>query len=570
MLKPMLARGELRCVGATTLKEYQLYIEKDKALERRFQMVLVDEPTVEETISILRGLKERYEIHHGVRITDSAIVAAATLSNRYISDRFLPDKAIDLVDEAASRLKIEIDSVPAEIDEVERQMRQLEIDREALKKEDDDASKERLSQTEKKIAELHEKSGGMRAIWQTEKEKIERVRKIKQELDDLRAQFQKASDAGDYALAAEIQHGKMPSLQKRLADESAELERVQQGGKMLKEEVGSEDIAEVVAKWTGIPVSKLLQGEMQKLLIMEEFLENRVVGQSEALRAVSDAVRRSRSGLSDPDRPIGSFLFLGPTGVGKTETAKALAEFLFNDEKAMVRIDMSEYQEKHSIARLIGAPPGYIGYEEGGQLTETVRRRPYAVVLLDEVEKAHPEIFNVLLQLLDDGRLTDGQGRTVDFKNTVIILTSNLGSHNYADPITAGDNWELTKQRVLDEVRGFFRPEFVNRLDDVIVFRSLGVNEIKQIVRIQLSQLVKRLEDRRIELTLSDDAYLHLATAGFDPVYGARPLKRAIQRDIMNPLAQAILGGEIPDGSALNVDYKDGQFVFKTGGGVTA
>lgn len=564
MLKPMLARGELRCVGATTLKEYQLYIEKDKALERRFQMVMVDEPTVEETISILRGLKERYEIHHGVRITDSAIVAAATLSNRYISDRFLPDKAIDLVDEAASRLKIEIDSVPAEIDEVERAMRQLEIDREALKKEEDAPSKERLSQIEKKLAELSEKSSGKRAIWQTEKEKIERVRKIKQELDDLRAQFQQASDAGDYAKAAEIQHGRMPTLQSELEAESAELARVQQDGKMLKEEVDSEDIAEVVSKWTGVPVSKLLQGEMQKLLSMEDFLENRVVGQAEALRAVSDAVRRSRSGLSDPNRPIGSFLFLGPTGVGKTETAKALAEFLFNDDKAMVRIDMSEYQEKHSVARLIGAPPGYIGYEEGGQLTEVVRRRPYAVVLLDEVEKAHPEVFNVLLQLLDDGRLTDGQGRTVDFKNTVVILTSNLGSHHYADPLTAEDNWDQTKQKVMDEVRMFFRPEFINRLDDVIVFRSLGVNEIKQIVRIQLMGLAQRLEERRIELKLTDEAYLHLATSGFDPVYGARPLKRAIQREVMNPLAQAILGGTVRDGSTVDVDYQDGEFRFQT------
>jgi ATP-dependent Clp protease ATP-binding subunit ClpB len=566
MLKPMLARGELRCVGATTLKEYQLYIEKDKALERRFQMVLVDEPTVEETISILRGLKERYEIHHGVRITDSAIVAAATLSNRYISDRFLPDKAIDLVDEAASRLKIEIDSVPAEIDEVERQMRQLEIDREALKKEEDAPSLERLAQTEKKLAELSEKSSGLRASWQTEKDKIERVRKIKQELDDLRAQFQQASDAGDYARAAEIQHGQIPSLQKQLSEESDELERVQQGGRMLKEEVGSEDIAEVVSKWTGVPVSKLLQGEMQKLLSMEDFLEHRVVGQSEALRAVSDAVRRSRSGLSDPSRPIGSFLFLGPTGVGKTETARALAEFMFNDEKAMVRIDMSEYQEKHSVARLIGAPPGYVGYEEGGQLTEVVRRRPYAVVLLDEVEKAHPEVFNVLLQLLDDGRLTDGQGRTVDFKNTVVILTSNLGSHNYADPVTAGGDWEETKQRVMDEVRLFFRPEFINRLDDVIVFRSLGVTEIKQIVRIQLEHLSSRLAERRIELKLSEEAYLHLATSGFDPVYGARPLKRAIQREIMNPLAQAILAGEVHDGSTVDVDYREGDFTFKTSG----
>jgi len=566
MLKPMLARGELRCVGATTLKEYQLYIEKDKALERRFQMVLVDEPTVDETISILRGLKERYEIHHGVRITDSAIVAAATLSHRYITERFLPDKAIDLIDEAASKLKIEIDSVPAEIDEVERQIRQLEIDREALKKEEDEASKQRLEQIEKKLAELQEQANGMRAVWQMEKDKIEAVRAVKQELDELRLQFQTASDAGDYAKAAEIQHGRMPALQKKLQVESAELDRVQaKSGKMLKEEVDSEDIADVVSKWTGVPVSKLLQGEMQKLLTMEDFLEHRVVGQTEALRAVSDAVRRSRSGLADPNRPVGSFLFLGPTGVGKTETARALAEFLFNDEKAMIRIDMSEYGERHSIARLIGAPPGYIGYEEGGQLTEVVRRRPYAVVLLDEVEKAHPEVFNVLLQLLDDGRLTDGQGRTVDFKNTVVILTSNLGSHYYADPLSAEEGWDEVKEKVMDEVRAFFRPEFVNRLDDVIVFRSLGVNEIKQIVRIQLAQLMKRLEDRRIELKLSDEAYLQLATAGFDPVYGARPLKRAIQRDIVNPLAQLILEGTVRDGTAVDVGYSDGQFKITSG-----
>ncbi len=486
MLKPMLARGELRCVGATTLNEYRQYVEKDKALERRFQMVLVGEPSVEETISILRGLKERYEIHHGVRITDSALVAAASLSNRYITDRFLPDKAIDLMDEAASRLKIEIDSVPAEIDEVERQIVQLEIDREALKREEDVASKERLQATERRLAELGEKARGMRAIWQREKDKIESLRSLKEQTEALRNQLEAYTRDSDWAKAGEIQYGKIPQLQKQLEAETAELEKIQEGGKMLKEEVDSDDIAEVVSKWTGIPVSRLVQGEMQKLLKMEEGLHTRVVGQEEAIRSLSDAVRRSRSGLSDPNRPIGSFLFLGPTGVGKTETAKALAEFLFNDEKSMIRIDMSEYGERHAVARLIGAPPGYVGYEEGGQLTEAIRRRPYSVILLDEIEKAHPEVFNILLQVLDDGRLTDGQGRTVDFKNTVIILTSNIGSHLYSDPISGDDDFESVKRKVLDEVRLHFRPEFINRLDDIVVFHSLGVNEIKQIVGIQL------------------------------------------------------------------------------------
>ena len=563
MLKPMLARGELRCVGATTLNEYRQYIEKDKALERRFQTVIVDEPTVEETISILRGLKERYEIHHGVRIKDGALVAAAGLSNRYITDRFLPDKAIDLMDEAASRLKMEIDSVPAEIDEVERGLTQLTIDREALRKEQDPASKERLEQTERRLAELSEKATGMRAVWQKEKAQIEKVREIKLELDSLRNQLEVAQREMDYAKAAEIQYGKMIQLQKRLGEESDELDRVQSGGKMLKEEVDSDDIAEVVSKWTGIPVSRLLQGEMQKLLTMEDVLEKRVVGQDEAIRILSDAVRRSRSGLADPHRPIGSFLFLGPTGVGKTETAKALAEFLFNDEKSLVRIDMSEYQEKHSVARLIGAPPGYVGYEEGGQLTETVRRKPYSVILLDEVEKAHPEVFNVLLQLLDDGRLTDGQGRTVDFRNTVVLLTSNLGSHYYGDPITSDGDFERVKELVLEDVRGHFRPEFINRLDDIVVFRSLGINEIKEIVRIQLSRLSERLAERRITLNLTEDAYREIATAGYDPVYGARPLKRAIQRDIMNPLAQSILRGDIRDGAEVTADFQEGKFTFE-------
>jgi ATP-dependent Clp protease ATP-binding subunit ClpB len=569
MLKPMLARGELRCVGATTLNEYRQYVEKDKALERRFQMVFVGEPSVEEAISILRGLKERYEIHHGVRITDSAIVAAATLSARYIQDRYLPDKAIDLMDEAASRLKIEIDSVPAEIDEVERQMAQFEIDREALKKETDPASLERLQNAERRLAELQEKSSALRAVWQREKEKIEAVRKAKSELDSLRSQLEEAQRNLDWARAAEIQHGRIPAIQRELEAQTAELEQIQEGGKMLKEEVDSEDIAEVVSKWTGIPVSRLMQGEMQKLLTMEEHLAKRVVGQEEALIALSDAVRRSRSGISDPHRPIGSFLFLGPTGVGKTETAKALAEFMFNDERSMVRIDMSEYSEKHSVARLIGAPPGYVGYEEGGQLTEAVRRRPYQVILLDEVEKAHPEIFNVLLQVLDDGRLTDGQGRTVDFRNTVVILTSNIGSHFYSDPFGGGPDFEEVKGKVLDEIRLHFRPEFINRLDDILVFRQLGVAQIKEIVRIQLHQLAARLAERRIELDLTEAATLQVATAGYDPVYGARPLKRAIQKEIMNPLANRILRGEIRDGQKVVVDFREGTFVFNPVG-VTA
>jgi ATP-dependent Clp protease ATP-binding subunit ClpB len=564
MLKPMLARGELRCIGATTLDEYRKYIEKDKALERRFQTVFVGEPSTEEAISILRGLKSRYEIHHGVRITDSAIVAAVTLSARYISDRYLPDKAIDLMDEAASRLKIEIDSVPAEIDEVERQLVQLEIDREALKKENDPASKERLQSTERRLAELQEKTSGMRATWSREKEQIERVREIKSQLNTLASQLEASQREMDWARSAEIQHGRIPELRRALEAETDQLEAIQGSGKMLKEEVDSEDIAEVVSKWTGIPVSRLLQGEMQKLLAMEEQLSRRVIGQEEALQTVSDAVRRSRSGLSDPGRPIGSFLFLGPTGVGKTETAKALAEFLFNDEKALVRIDMSEYSEKHSVARLVGAPPGYVGYDEGGQLTEAVRRRPYAVILLDEVEKAHPEVFNVLLQVLDDGRLTDGQGRTVDFRNAVIILTSNLGSQHYGDPLLDAAGFEAVKAQILEEVRAYFRPEFVNRLDDIVVFHKLQVNQIKRIVEIQLRELEARLAERRIELHLTEAAITEIASEGFDPVYGARPLKRAIQREIVNPLAQALLKGEVRDGQSVRVDAREGSFIFQS------
>ncbi|MBS1724681.1 MAG: ATP-dependent chaperone ClpB [Armatimonadetes bacterium] len=563
MLKPMLARGELRCIGATTLNEYRQHVEKDKALERRFQQVYVGEPSVPETISILRGLKERYEIHHGVRITDSAIVAAATLSDRYISDRFLPDKAIDLVDEAASRLKMEIDSLPQELDTVERQVRQAEIDREALKKEDDAASKERLSQTEKRLAELNEEAGGLRAQWQREKEAIERLREVKQQIEDLKTELQQAERDFDYGRAAEIQHGKLPALEKQLREDTETIEN-DQTGRLLREEVGADDIAEVVSKWTGIPVSKLVSGEMQKLIELEDKLRQRVVGQDEALQILADAIRRSRSGISDPNRPVGSFLFLGPTGVGKTETARALAEFLFNDERAMIRIDMSEYGERHAVARLIGAPPGYVGYEEGGQLTEAVRRRPYSVVLLDEVEKAHPEVFNVLLQVLDDGRLTDGQGRTVDFKNAVIIMTSNIGSHHYGEGFLAGEEFEEVKAKVLEELRSYFRPEFINRLDDIVVFHSLGVNEIKRIVRIQVEKLVERLAERHISLELTDAALAELATEGYDPVYGARPLKRAIQKEVMNPLATKLLSGEVRDGQTVTVDVKDGRLAFAT------
>ncbi|MCA0360547.1 MAG: ATP-dependent chaperone ClpB [Armatimonadetes bacterium] len=558
MLKPMLARGELRCIGATTLNEYRLHVEKDKALERRFQTVLVDEPTVDEAISILRGLKERYEIHHGVRITDSAIIAAATLSSRYISDRQLPDKAIDLVDEAASRLKIEIDSVPHELDVLERQIRQLEIDREALRKEDDEASKMRLDEAERKLAELSEQADALRSRWQAEKDKIEDLRGLKEQIESLRNDLQNAERDLDWAKAAEIQHGQLPRLEKQLQEAAEASEQ----GRLLKEQVDAEDIAEIVSRWTGVPVSKLMEGEIDKLVHMEDFLGKRVVGQDEALRLLSDAIRRSRAGISDPNRPIGSFLFLGPTGVGKTETAKALADLMFDDERAMVRIDMSEYGERHSVARLIGAPPGYVGYEEGGQLTEVVRRRPYSVVLLDEVEKAHPEVFNVLLQLLDDGRLTDGQGRTVDFKNTVVILTSNIGSHRYGEGILEGAGFEEVKGKVLEELRLHFRPEFINRLDDIVVFRSLGVGEIKRIVEIQLGLLIGRLKDRRITLQLTDVAKTQIATAGYDPVYGARPLKRAIQKEVMNPLAMKLLSGEVRDGQDVVVDVSGGEFVF--------
>lgn len=554
LLKPMLARGELRCVGATTLDEYRKHIEKDAALERRFQPILVGEPSVEDTIGILRGLKEKYEVHHGIRITDGALVAAAVLSSRYIADRFLPDKAIDLMDEAASRLRIEIDSMPAEIDVVERRVRQLEIEKVALGKETDAGSKDRLAKLEQELSELREESSQLKARWANEKRVIEKISKTKQEIEQTRLAAEAAERAGDLGKAAELKYGKMHELTRRLSAEETELTEMQGGGQaMLQEEVTADDIAEVVGKWTGIPVSRLMEGEMQKLLQMEDRLHARVVGQNEAVVAVANAVRRSRSGLSDPNRPIGSFIFLGPTGVGKTELARALAEYLFDDERAMVRIDMSEYMEKHTVSRLIGAPPGYVGYDEGGQLTETVRRRPYSVVLFDEIEKAHPDVFNVLLQLLDDGRLTDGQGRTVDFRNVVVIMTSNIGSHIIQEMALTGQREEL-KARVMEQVQAHFRPEFLNRVDEIILFQSLSVDQIKGIVDIQLDLLRKRLAERKLTLTLTDAAKQSLAIAGYDPVYGARPLKRAIQRLVTDPLAQQLLSGQFREGDVIAAD----------------
>ncbi|HEY5992697.1 MAG TPA: AAA family ATPase, partial [Candidatus Udaeobacter sp.] len=525
MLKPALARGDLRCVGATTLNEYKKYIEKDAALERRFQQIYVGEPSVEDTIAILRGLKERYEVHHGVRIKDSAIVAAATLSNRYITDRFLPDKAIDLIDEAASRLRIEIDSLPQEIDQVEREIMQLEIERQALQREEDERSKTRLHEIEQRIADLKEKSSGMKAKWQSEKEAIERMRTVKAELEQLKMQLDQARNAGDLARASEIQYGKIPELERKLEAEQAKLAKIQQDGVTLKEEVDEEDVAEVVAKWTGVPVSKMLEGEMHKLLTMEERLRQRVIGQDEALTAVANAVRRARAGLQDPNRPIGSFIFLGPTGVGKTETARALAEFLFDDERSMVRLDMSEYMEKHAVARMIGAPPGYVGYEEGGQLTEAVRRRPYSVILFDEIEKAHADVFDVLLQILDDGRLTDSKGRTVDFKNTVLIMTSNLGSREIQ---SVSDDEKQVREAVTQVLREHFKPEFLNRIDDIVIFHRLSRDQIAQIIDVQLERLRAMLQERNISLVLEDSAKELLAREGYDPNFGARPLKRAI------------------------------------------
>jgi ATP-dependent Clp protease ATP-binding subunit ClpB len=566
LLKPMLARGELHCIGATTLDEYRKYIEKDAALERRFQTVYVDQPTVEDTISILRGLRERYEIHHGVRIKDSALVAAAVLSNRYISDRFLPDKAIDLVDEAAAKLRTEIDSMPSDLDEILRRIMQLEIEREALKKESDSASKDRLKKIEKELADLNAEASALKAQWQAEKEGVQKLRALREQLEQVKIEIEKAERQYDLNRAAELKYGKLTDLERKLKAEETRLAEKQSVKRLLKEEVDEEDIAAVVSRWTGIPVSKLLEGEMQKLLHLEEELHQRVIGQDEAVKAVAEAVIRARSGLKDPNRPIGSFIFLGPTGVGKTELARALAEFLFDDERAMIRIDMSEYQEKHTVARLIGAPPGYVGYEEGGQLTESVRRRPYCVVLFDEIEKAHSDVFNVLLQILDDGRLTDGQGRTVDFKNTIVIMTSNIGSHRILDyrGAFAGDGYDRMKDTVLDELRHHFRPEFLNRVDEIIVFHALSEDHLKQIVEIQLNSLRKRLADRHIEIELTDRARGRLVRVGYDPTYGARPLKRAIQREIETPMARMILGGEIRDGQQLLVDLdSSGKLIFE-------
>ena len=564
MLKPMLARGELRMVGATTLDEYRKHIEKDAALERRFQTIYVGEPSITDTIAILRGLKERYEVHHGVRIKDTALVAAATLSSRYIADRFLPDKAIDLVDEAASRLRIEIDSMPAELDEVERKIRQIEIERQAVKKETDAASKERLSKMEKELDELKKTSADLKAHWQIEKSIISEIRRLKEETENLKLEEAKALRGGNLDRVSEIRYGNIPDNQKQLEQANKKLAELQKKNKMLKEEVDEEDIAEVVSKWTGIPVSRMMEGEVAKLLKLEERIHERVVGQDEAVTVISDAIRRSRSGLSDPNKPIGSFIFLGPTGVGKTELAKALAEILFNDEKNLVRIDMSEYMEKHSVARLIGAPPGYVGFEEGGQLTEAVRRRPYSVLLFDEIEKASPEVFNIFLQILDDGRLTDGQGRTVDFKNTVVIMTSNIGS-NW---IQESAEYSEMKKRVLEALNAHFKPEFLNRIDEVIIFRRLGASELQGIIDIQLKSIERRLAERKIKLNLSKNARNFIAKDGYDPAFGARPLKRTLQKLILNPLSTKIIAGEFKENDEVTADLKrdaSGETIFFSG-----
>ncbi len=560
MLKPMLARGELRAIGATTLDEYRQHIEKDPALERRFQPVLVEEPSVEDTIGILRGLKERYEVHHGVRIQDPALVGAAVLSDRYVTGRFLPDKAIDLIDESASRLRIEIDSMPVEIDEVERRIRQLEIEKAALGKETDQASKDRLARLEEELANLEEERNSMTAHWQQEKERIDSIRELKARIEETRADAERAERDADLQRAAELRYGTLVQLDRELEAENAALAELQRDRKFLNEEVTEEDVAEVVSKWTGIPVSKLMEGEMQKLVHLEQALHEHVVDQVEAVEAVANAIRRSRAGLADPNRPIGSFLFLGPTGVGKTELARALADYLFDDERAIVRVDMSEYQERHAVSRLVGAPPGYVGYEEGGQLTEAVRRRPYSVVLLDEMEKAHADVFNILLQLLDDGRLTDGQGRTVDFRNAIVIMTSNLGSAVFGDPSL---DREKQKEAVLDDVRGYFRPEFVNRIDEIVVFDSLGREEIAQIVDIQLRSLRRRLEERGLTIELTEPAKTYLADKGYEPAFGARPLKRLIQREIQDPLAMKLLAGEIRDGQTVTIDLAGDGLSFR-------
>jgi len=562
MLKPALARGELRCVGATTLNEYRKYVEKDAALERRFQPIYVSQPSVEDTIAILRGLKERYEIHHGVKIKDSAIIAAAMLSHRYISDRFLPDKAVDLIDEAASRLRIEIDSVPMEIDEVQRKVMQLEIERQALKKEKDKASIERLKKLEKELADLKEEVAEKKVKWDNEKKAISRIRETKEQIEKTKQMMKEAEREVNYSRLAELQYGQMARLEGELKKEEGKLAELQKSEKMLKEEVDEEDVAEVVSKWTGIPVSRMLEGEVEKLIHMEERLKQRVVGQDDAIIAVSNAVRRARAGLQDPNRPIGSFIFLGPTGVGKTELARALAEFLFDEEQAMVRIDMSEYMEKHSVARLIGAPPGYVGYEEGGFLTEAVRRRPYSIVLMDEIEKAHPEVFNILLQILEDGRLTDGHGRTVDFKNTVVIMTSNIGSQWIMD--LGEKDYEEMRRRVMDAVKAHFKPEFLNRIDELIIFHSLGLAQIKAIVDIQVKKLEQRLSEKRIQLKMTEKAKEWLAKEGFDPAYGARPLKRVIQKEIQDKLAMKLLEGKFKEGDSITADLDDrkGELVF--------
>ncbi|MEO8745423.1 MAG: ATP-dependent chaperone ClpB [Candidatus Dormiibacterota bacterium] len=568
LLKPALARGELRAIGATTLDEYRKHIEKDAALERRFQPVMVSEPTVEDTISILRGLRERYEVHHGVRIKDAAIVAAAVLSHRYITDRFLPDKAIDLIDEAAARLRTEMDSLPTELDELERQIRQREIERQALKKETDRASKERLAAIERELAQLSESRNALRARWDQEKQVIERIRKLKVQLEGVRAEAERAERSAEFAKAAELRYGRAVELEKQLEQANAKLLELQAGHPLLKEEVGEEDIAEIVSRWTRIPVSRLVEGEVAKLIQMEQRLHDRVIGQDEAVEAVANAVRRSRSGLADPNRPVGSFIFLGPTGVGKTELARALAEFLFDDEQALIRLDMSEYQEKHTVARMLGAPPGYVGYDEGGQLTEAVRRRPYSVVLFDEIEKAHPDVFNVLLQILDDGRLTDGQGRTIDFRNTVLIMTSNLGGQIIQE--MSGQDFERVRDKVVAVLREHFRPEFLNRVDEVIVFKALTEEQITSIVDIQLKRLEGRLADRRVSLVVTDAARKLLAKRGWDPVYGARPLKRAIQRLVQDPLAMMLLEGKFVEGEKIVVDAKDGELTFDKAEPVTA
>ncbi len=566
LLKPLLARGELHMIGATTLDEYRQHIEKDAALERRFQPVLVDQPSVEDTISILRGLREKYEVHHGVRIKDAALVAAAVLSNRYIADRFLPDKAIDLVDEAAAKLRTEIDSMPTELDEASRRMMQLEIEREALRKESDDASKARLEKLEGELAELHEQTDGLRARWQAEKDAVASTRELRERIESTKMEIERASQAADYAKASELKYGRLTELERQLREKEAAIGAGQ--SRLLKEEVDEEDIAGIVSRWTGIPVSKLLEGEIKKLLALDTELHRRVIGQDEAVTAVAEAIVRARSGLGDPNRPLGSFLFLGPTGVGKTELARALATYLFDDERAMVRIDMSEYGEKHSVARLLGAPPGYVGYDQGGQLTEAVRRRPFSVLLFDEVEKAHPDVFNVFLQILDDGRLTDGQGRTVDFRNTIVIMTSNIGSHRILDAShdAGGADYAIMRATVLDELRQSFRPEFLNRIDEIVVFHKLSEEQLKDIVEIQLERVRTRLRDRRITLEIGDEAKTHLVRSGYDPAYGARPLKRAIQREIETPLGRKILAGEVRDGDTVRVgfDADKGDLTFKS------